>query len=470
VGEADNSNKGGIVERVETVVVGAGLAGLVAARDLTAAGHSVAVLEARDRVGGRTLNHELADGSVVELGGQWVGPTQDRVLALAEELGVGLFPTYEEGHNLLGLDGEAIRWADETYGLTGTDLADVADVQSRLEDLAETVDLESPWATPDAAALDRQTFDTWLSANCQTEVGLRFWRVLCPAIISASASHTSLLHFLFYTKSGGMIDRLVATGGGAQESRIVGGSQLLATTLADRLGDVVRLDHAVRSIAQDAEGVRVDHGHGTLAADRVVVALPPTLAGRIGYSPSLPPRRDQLTQQMPMGWVIKFQVAYPEPFWRQDGLSGFVIDLDDELSVIFDNSPQDLRCGVLLGFLEGEAGRRGSEMEPDARRRLVLDRLAWFFGEPARSPTEFVERDWAAEEWSRGAYGGRLLPGGWTQYGPALRSRIGRVHFAGSETSPVWNGYMDGAVRSGERVAAEVAALLPAEGVEGTPS
>jgi monoamine oxidase len=256
-----------------------------------------------------------------------------------------------------------------------------------------------------------------------------------------------------------MIDRLVATGGGAQESRIVGGSQRLAIALAERLGDVVRLDHAVRAISQDENGVRVDHDRGTLAADRVVVAVPPTLAGRIRYSPALPPRRDQLTQQMPMGWVIKFQVSYPEPFWHEDGLSGFVIDLDDDLSVIFDNSPQDLRCGVLLGFLEGEAGRRGSEMTADARRRLVLDRLVCFFGERAGSPTDFVERDWAGEEWSRGAYGGRFLPGGWTQYGPALRAPIGRVHFAGSETSPVWNGYMDGAVRSGERVAAEIAAL-----------
>jgi monoamine oxidase len=170
----------------------------------------------------------------------------------------------------------------------------------------------------------------------------------------------------------------------------------------------------------------------------------------------LPPLRDQLTQQVPMGYVIKVHVAYPEPFWRAEGLSGSVFSLDDEVSIIFDNSPPDLRCGVLLGFLEGRHARRSGKLAPEERMELVLSVLARFFGSRVADPEEYVEKDWAAEEWSRGCYGGRFGTGVWTGYGQALREPVGRVHWAGTETSEVWNGYMDGAVRSGERAAREV--------------
>ena len=145
-----------------------------------------------------------------------------------------------------------------------------------------------------------------------------------------------------------------------------------------------------------------------------------------------------------------------EPFWRAEGLSGTVFSLDDEVSVIFDNSPQDLSCGVLLGFLEGKHARRTGKLPPEERKELVLSVLEKFFGPRSADPEEYVERDWAAEEWSRGCYGGRFGTGVWTGYGEALREPVGRVHWAGTETAEVWNGYMDGAVRSGERAAREV--------------
>jgi monoamine oxidase len=265
------------------------------------------------------------------------------------------------------------------------------------------------------------------------------------------------LHFLFYCRSGGTIDRLVATHGGAQESRLEGGSQQLAMRLADRLGrDIVRLGAPVTAIRQDDGGVKATHDGGVVEAGRAIVAVPPTLAARIRYSPALPPLRDQLTQQVPMGYVTKVQLAYPEPFWRTEGLSGSVFSLDDEVSVIFDNSPPDLSCGVLLGFLEGGNARRAGKLPPEARKELILSQFVKFFGPRAADPNEYVERDWAAEEWSRGCYGGRFGTGVWTGYGEALREPVGRIHWAGTETAEVWNGYMDGAVRSGERAAREV--------------
>jgi monoamine oxidase len=443
-------------ERVDVVVVGAGLAGLAAARDLLAAGLSVLVLEARDRVGGRLLNHTLEGGAVVELGGQWVGPTQDRVLALAEELGIGLFPTYVEGEHFLAVEGEVKRYGGDDFDLPKDALADVGETQQHLQEMAHTVPLDEPWQAAEAAAWDAQTLDTWLAANSKTEVGLGYWRTLVPALFSAEASEMSLLHFLFYCRSGGSLDRLVATSGGAQESRLEGGSQKLATRLADRLGGVVQLGAPVTAISQDDGGVEVTHDRGVVKADHAIVALPPTLAGRIRYSPALPPLRDHLTQQVPMGYVTKVQVAYLEPFWRAEGLSGSAFSLDDEVSVIFDNSPQDLSCGALLGFLEGGHARRAGRLTPEERKKLILSVFARFFGPRAADPAEYVERDWAAEEWSRGCYGGRFGTGVWTEYGEALREAVGRIHWAGTETAEVWNGYMDGAVRSGERATREV--------------
>jgi monoamine oxidase len=443
-------------KRVDVVVVGAGLAGLVAARDLLAADLSVLVLEARDRVGGRVLNHTLEGGAVVEVGGQWVGPTQERVLALAEEFAVGLYPTYVEGEHFLAVGGAVKRYAGDDFALPGDALADVGEMQERFKEMADEIPLDEPWRAAEAAAWDAQTVDAWLVANSKTEVGLGYWRTLVPALFSAEASEMSLLHFLFYCRSGGTIDRLVATSGGAQESRLQGGSQQLALRLADRLSGVVQLGAPVTTIRQDDGGVKITHDGGVVEGDRAIVAVPPTLAGRIRYSPALPPLRDQLTQQVPMGYVIKVQNAYPEPFWRAEGLSGSAFSLDDEVSVIFDNSPPDASCGVLLGFLEGGHARRAGKLPPEKRKDLILSVFAKFFGPRAAAPDEYVERDWAAEEWSRGCYGGRFGTGVWTGYGEALRQPVGRIHWAGTETAEVWNGYMDGAVRSGERAAREV--------------
>jgi monoamine oxidase len=442
--------------RMDVAVVGAGLAGLVAARDLLAAGLSVVVLEARSRVGGRLLNHTLANGAVVEVGGQWVGPTQDRVLVLAEELGVGLFPTYTEGEHFLAMDGAVKRYAGEDFDLPEDTSADVGEAWEHLQRMADEVPLDEPWRAESAEAWDAQTFDSWLVANAKTETGLGYWRTMVPALFCAETKEMSLLHFLFYCRSGGTLDRLVATHDGAQESRLHGGSQLLASRLADRLGDAVRLGSPVTSVSQDDEGVQVAHDGGIVEAGHTIVAVPPTLAGRIRYSPALPPLRDQLTQQVPMGYVTKVQISYPEPFWRAEGLSGSVFSLEDEVSVIFDNSPPDLRCGVLLGFLEGRHARRAGTLAPEERREMILSVFAKFFGPRAADPEEYVERDWAAEEWSRGCYGGRFGTGVWTGYGEALREPVGRIHWAGTETSEVWNGYMDGAIRSGERAAREM--------------
>ena len=446
-----------MAERTEIAIIGAGLAGLTAARELTKRGRDVVILEAQDRVGGRTLNHTFDDGTVVEVGGQWVGPTQDRLIALAAELEVDTYPSWDEGEHLIELGSELKRYDDEYFGLPMPVLADVGVAQARIDRLSRKVPLEAPWTGPNAERLDSETVASWSRRNLRTRLGRDFLRVVVEAVFSAEPEDISMLHFLFYLHSGGSLDNLTRTTGGAQDSRFHGGSQRVSLRLAEELGDAVRLSSPVLRIAQGESGVTVAGDWGQLEADRAVVAIAPSVIPRISFSPALSGRRAQLHAKLPAGYVTKCMARYERPFWREAGLSGQAGSPERPLAITFDNSPHDGSCGVLLGFLEGRHGRRAAQLGPEERRDLVIGDLVAFFGSEAAEPLEYVEQDWAAEEWIRGGYGAHLAPGTWTDYGDLLREPEGRVHWAGSETSAVWNGYMDGAVRSGERVAVEIA-------------
>ncbi|MBA2953228.1 FAD-dependent oxidoreductase [Nocardioides sp. MAH-18] len=441
----------------DVVVVGAGLAGLAAARDLTAAGKRIVVLEARDRVGGRT-DHAVTRAGVLEMGGQWVGGSQTEVLALIEELGLETFPQYDEGQRVTVLQGSESHRLQEAPTISATGGAALAAVIDRLDQMASTVSLSSPWLTGEAEVWDSMTFESWLVADVEDDEALQYLRVLVPTIFSAETSELSLLHFLFYVKSAGSLGMLMGIRGGAQESRVLGGSHRISERMAEDLGDAVRLGVRVHTIRHDDSGVRVAYDGGEVTAEHVIVTLPPTLAGRLRYEPPLPAARDGLTQQVPMGSVIKVQVVYERPFWREAGLSGQAFSTQDPLAVVIDNTPPGTDHGVLLGFFEGAHARPLSEKSPAEREKLAVDCLVRYFGPQAAEPLEYVEKDWSADEYSRGCYGGRLGAGVWTQYGRALAAPVGRIHWAGAESAEVWNGYMDGAIRSGRRAAAEVLA------------
>ncbi|HET8820396.1 MAG TPA: FAD-dependent oxidoreductase [Thermoleophilaceae bacterium] len=445
----------------DVVIVGAGLAGLAAARELSAAGASVVVVEARDRVGGRVHNHDIGGGNVVEVGAQWIGPTQDRLAAVATELGVETFPTHVAGSNVLEYRDALQRYTGAIPRINPAVLVDVEQAQRRLNRLARTVPLEAPWEAPSAAKLDGQTAATWMRRNLATRGGRMLLGLGIEAVWAAQPEDMSLLHVLFYIHSAGSLEMLFDTEGGAQQDRFVGGSQLVPIRMAEELGEErLVLGAPVRRIEHDAGGVVVHADGASARGRRAIVAVAPTLASRIAYDPPLPGYRDQLTQRMPLGTVAKCMAIYSEPFWRDEGLSGGATSDRGPVRLTFDNSPPGGSPGVLLGFLEGRHARELGRLRPEERRTAVVDCFARYFGPRASSPDDYVERLWAEEEWTRGCYGCHMPTGAWTGYGAALHAPIGPLHWAGAEYAHVWNGYMDGAVRSGESTAREILELL----------
>ena len=453
------------VQESDVVVVGAGIAGLVAARELMRAGKQVLVLEARDRVGGRLLSREITPGVWMDLGGQWLGPTQEHAYALARELGIELFPTYQEGDSLVYQSGKLRRYTGVVPNVGLLALLDFGRGITRLDRLAQEVPLEAPWQAPSAARWDAITFAAWIEQTMRTPIGRWGLTLFAKAVFAAEPGEFSLLHALFYIRSGGGVERLSGMRGGAQQDRFLHGAQSLANRLAAELGERVHLNRPVNLIQHDATGVTVHalhRGEGgipaveTYRAHAAIVAIPPTLAGRIQYDPPLPPARDQLTQRLPNGSVIKCFAVYPTPFWREQGLNGFVTSDTGPVHLVFDNSPPDGSVGVLLGFMEGAEARRLGHAPPDERRQATLACFARYFGERAANPELYFDHDWSAEVWTRGCYGAHFPPGAWTQFGYALRPPIGRIHWAGTETALRWMGYIEGAIESGQRAAQEV--------------
>jgi monoamine oxidase len=452
--------------RVDVVIVGAGLAGLTAARELTQAGHEVCVLEARDRVGGRTLNHHISKGVIAEAGGEYIGPTQNHIAALAKAMRVKTFKTYNEGQDLLYARGQL-----SAYPASG--LPPDPDVQqaiiaavSQLDVMAGEIPVKAPWKAKRAAEWDSMTLADWSRANVTTELGRQSLLTAANAVWGADPARMSLLYVLAYIatagdeKTKGSFVRLVSTGGGAQESRFVGGSQLVSRRIAHHLGSRVVLHSPVREIHQHGHGVTVTSDRMIVHARRAIVAIPPVLLAGIHFSPDVPRMRRNLARRIVPGHLIKWEAVYDRPFWRDRGLSGQVISDTGPARSTFDNSPPGGRPGILFGFIGGAEAAAAAKLSAAERRRAVLGNFVTYFGSEAATPAHHFEMDWTREAWTKGCPVGYTRPGTLRRYGPALRAPFRRVHWAGTEVATYWSGYMDGAVRSGEVAAKEVSRAL----------
>ncbi|HEX3783765.1 MAG TPA: FAD-dependent oxidoreductase [Pseudonocardiaceae bacterium] len=450
-------------KRTDVVVVGAGLAGLSAARSLVAAGRDVVVLEASDRVGGRTLNHQLADGQVVEAGGQFVGPTQNHILALADDLGIKTYPAYRDGATVYVHNGRSTRFTGDIPPDPFA-LPDVAVSMLRINHLSRQVPVAAPWRAKHARRWDSMTFETWIRHNTLGRGGLDLMNVFLGSAYGGTAAEASLLFSLAYIAGmgdehhPGTVERGIGVEGGAQESRLAGGSQLVSIMMAEQLDGRVVGNAPVRAIEQDATSVTVRSDAGTWRADHAIVAVPPPLAARISYRPLLPSQQDALFQRLAFGTLMKCEAVYERPFWRADGLSGQgIFRAASPICSMFDNTPPSGGPGVLMGFLGGHQWRAWAHRPARERRGAVLRAFAQVAGRAALRPVDYFEQDWTAQEWTRGGPTSVAAPGVLTELGEWRDRPFGRVHWAGAEHANYWNGYMDGAVRSGTDTARVVA-------------
>lgn len=443
----------------DVAIIGAGFAGLTAARELERRGLSVQVLEARDRVGGRSRPGQL-NGVTIDTGGQWVGVGHDRLTRLAQEAGAALVPQYGKGRKVLQVAGVAKTYTGLIPPVLPRALIEMQLGLVALRQLQKKVDPARPWDSP-LAHLDGETLASWQKRWLRSKGARAIFDIGVRAVFCARPGQLSMLHFLTYLAANVSFDYLVSAEGGAQAATVQGGMHQLSTHLAAQLRTPVLLEAPVQRIEQGADSVTLTHARGTLLARRVIVAMAPSMARKIAGDP-MQTARHKLGERMPMGSVIKCLVAYETPFWREQGLSGEFVSDTAPFSPVFDHSPADGSCGILVGFFDGPDALRWSG-NPDGRRRAVIESLVAAFGPAAAAPVDYIDHDWIADPWSEGCYVGLPAPGALTELGRALRVPHGRVHFAGTETAAAWIGYIEGALQSGEDAAREVALALQAE-------
>jgi monoamine oxidase len=442
----------------DVCVIGAGYAGLTAARRLQQSGQSVAVLEARDRVGGRIWTDTRPNG-VVDRGGAWLAPFHDRAFALADEVGVGTYKTWVKGAHLL-VDGPRLRRYTGLIPKIGPlTVLSIARAQRKLDRAARTVPLDAPWTAPRAAEWDTQTVAEYIEhCGIRKGIGLELFEMAIRGLFTGDLSDTSLLHLLFLARAHHSINALFSIEKGSQENLIDGGAGSIVQRVASDLCGAVRLGAPVRTIEQREQGVIVGTDSFEVSARAAIVTIPPALIGDIRFTPPLPDERATLYRLAIAGPESKTIVVYDEPFWRAAGFSGQSAEPGSASEVTIDATPASGRPGVLASFTFGAVAERVQSLDPAARRQAVLDALAARFGRRATEPIDFVETAWWKEQWTRGCSMAHFPPGLLTRYGPLLRAPFDRVHWAGTETATISHGAIDGAIRSGERAAAEILA------------
>lgn len=443
-------------EQVDVVIVGAGFAGLTAAERLAGLGHSVRVLEGRDRVGGRSFSGAVA-GVPVDFGATWVATRHTAIHALARRMGCRTAPQYREGSNLIWLAGKRRSYTGTIPILSFMGLIDMARTQRALNRLVDAIDVDAPWHSPQADQLDAISFEEWLDQRNVHRHTRALMTVVAKVQWGCLPGDVSMLHVLKTIKAAGGLDHMLDVENGQQEERIVETTQEIAKRLAATLGDRLRLATPALAIAQHDSGVTVTTTAGEIRASHAIVAVPPAMRATIDFTPPLPVPAAGVTRTTPMGVLSKAFVAYERPFWRKHALSGEALTDTGAAFITFDVSPSPDGPGVLMVFCDP---RCFDGFAPQDRQRMVLEKVVDLFGPEAAQPIDYVDHCWGLEAFSPGGPNPAIGPFATTTYGRVMAEPHGRVHWAGTEIAGQWSGSMNGAVLSGERAADAVASLL----------
>lgn len=455
----------------DVVIIGAGAAGLTAANELRKAGLSVAVLEARDRVGGR-LWTDVIEGAMLEIGGQWISPDQTALIETVDELGLDTFSRYREGDSVyVGPDGVAHRFTGEMFPVAPETEAVIAEITERLDEMVAGIDPDRPWAHEKAAEWDSVSWDAWLRSQTDDDEAVRNLAFATGSAMLTKPTHAiSLLESLLMAASAGSYSHLVDADF-ILDKRVVGGLQQVPLLLAERLDGDVFVSQAVRTIEWSDAGVTVTStpttgvtgtaiaggGAGlTVRARQAILALAPVLYDRISFVPALPRLQHQMHQHISMGFVIKVHAVYDRPFWREQGLSGTAFSPYELSHEAYDNTNHGDERGTLVGFVSDLNADGVFALSAEERKERILESLSHYYGPEAKNPVVYFESDWGSEEWTRGAYAASFDLGGLSRYGAHLREAIGPIHLACSDLAGAGYQHVDGAIRMGRLVASQV--------------
>ncbi|KAJ9621369.1 hypothetical protein H2204_011930 [Knufia peltigerae] len=451
----------------DCIIVGAGYSGLAAAKSLREAGKDVLILEARDRVGGRVRTKHYPDGRYEDHGAAFLGVQQDQMYALAREFNIHTFDVPTEGKSVLRYAGKPFRYSGLIPPLPYLSVLDAALSVNRFEAMAEKIDLEEPWKSPNAEYLDSMTLEEWLQRQTWTKAAKDLFRVTADLLWGTSTSQLSLLHCLWFSKAGVNLTVLGSVKDGGQERLIEGGAQSIANEIHRILGKLVHLGEPVIGVDQrEGKTVAVETTKATYQARHVIFAVPPPLVLKVDFEPPLPVQKTHLLQRMPMGATYKVILTYPKAFWHEEGLNGEILSLEGFLAYGLDVSPEDRSRGVFMAFVVGAKAYRFAEMDEKTQKATILKEFVECFGEDAAMPKHMTVHTMMDEQWSSGCPVAGMPPGALTTLGTWLRKPIGRVHWAGTELATVWSGYMEGAVRSGQRAAQEVLEAMKLGGLD----